>query len=67
MRTIIIGDIHGCNRELCGLLDKDGQVLLPFEYENIFPSPTEQLITVQQAGQWKVINPKGETVFEIGK
>ena len=52
---------------VCGLLDKDGQVLLPFEYENIFPSPTEQLITVQQAGQWRVINPKGETVFEIGK
>jgi hypothetical protein len=52
---------------MCGLLDKDGQVLLPFEYENIFPSPTEQLITVQQAGQWRVINPKGETVFEIGK
>ena len=22
MRTIIIGDIHGCNRELCALLDK---------------------------------------------
>ena len=52
---------------VCGLLDKDGQVLLPFEYENIFPSPTEQLITVQQAGQWRVINPKGETVFDIGK
>ena len=52
---------------MCGLLDKDGQVLLPFEYENIFPSPTEKLITVQQAGQWRVINPKGETVFEIGK
>ena len=52
---------------MCGLLDKEGQVLLPFEYENIFPSPTEQLITVQQAGQWRVINPKGETVFEIGK
>ena len=52
---------------VCGLLDKDGQVLLPFEYENIFPSPTEKLITVQQAGQWRVINPKGETVFEIGK
>lgn len=52
---------------MCGLLDKDGQVLLPFEYKNIFPSPTEKLITVQQAGQWRVINPKGETVFEIGK
>ena len=52
---------------MCGLLDKDGQVLLPFLYEHIFPSPTEKLITVQQAGQWRVINPNGETVFEIGK
>ena len=52
---------------MCGLLDKDGQVLLPFEYENIFPSPTEDSITVKRRGRWKVINSKGEKLFDIGK
>ena len=52
---------------MCGLLDKDGQVLLPFEYEHIFPSPTEDSITVKRRGRWKVINSKGEKLFDIGK
>lgn len=52
---------------MCGLLDKDGQVLLPFLYEHIFPSPTEDSITVKRRGRWKVINSKGEKLFDIGK
>ena len=52
---------------VCGLLDKDGQVLLPFLYEHIFPSPTEDSITVKRRGRWKVINSKGEKLFDIGK
>ena len=50
-----------------GMLDTEGNLIMPFLYEHIFPSPTEDMITVKRRGRWKVINSKGEKLFDIGK
>lgn len=50
-----------------GMLDTEGNLIMPFLYEHIFPSPTEDSITVKRRGRWKVINSKGEKLFDIGK
>ena len=52
MRTIIIGDIHGCNKELCALLDKvkpekDDQVILLGDLFDRGPESWEVFHTVK--------------------
>ena len=52
MRTIIIGDIHGCNKELCALLDKvhpekEDQVILLGDLFDRGPESWEVFHTVK--------------------
>ncbi len=52
MRSIIIGDIHGCNKELCALLDKikperDDQIILLGDLFDRGPESWEVFHTVQ--------------------
>ena len=52
MRTIIIGDIHGCNKELCALLDKvhpekDDQIILLGDLFDRGPESWEVFHTVK--------------------
>ena len=46
----------------CGLLDAEGKVLIPFEYDFLFPSPTEDLISVKKDGECFFINSKNEKI-----
>ena len=54
-------------KRIGGMLDTEGKVILPFLYEHVFPSPTEDMITVKRRGRWMVINSKNEKLFDIGK
>lgn len=46
----------------CGLLDKHGNVLVPFEYEFLDPSYTEDLISAKKRGKFLFINSRNEKI-----
>lgn len=49
-------------KEKAGLLDKYGNVLVPFEYDFLDPSYTEDLISAKKRGKFLFINSRNEKI-----
>ena len=59
--------VRSDNRELCGLMDKKGDVILPLEYKNVSPSIDEKLWLLYKDGQFAVLNSELKTIIPMTK
>lgn len=57
--------VRSDNRELCGLMDKKGNLVLPMEYKNVSPSIDEKLWLLYKDGQHAVLNSELQTVIPL--
>lgn len=53
---------EGRKKKKCGLIDKKGSVFVPFEYDYLMPSYTEDLISAKKRGKYIFINSKNENI-----
>ena len=53
---------EGRKKQKCGLIDPKGQVLIPFEYDYLMISRTEDLISAKKRGRYLFINSKNERI-----
>lgn len=53
---------EGRRKKKAGLLDKYGNVLVPFEYDFLDPSYTEDLISAKKRGRFLFINSRNEKI-----
>ena len=53
---------EGRKKQKCGLIDPKGQVLIPFDYDYLMPSRTEDLISAKKRGRYLFINSKNERI-----
>ena len=53
---------EGRKKQKCGLTDPKGQVLIPFDYDYLMPSRTEDLISAKKRGRYLFINSKNERI-----
>jgi hypothetical protein len=53
---------EGRKKKRCGLIDQEGGVIVPFEYDYLMPSHTEDLISTKKRGKYFFINSHNEKI-----
>ena len=52
------------SKELSGVIDHKGNIVMPMVYEDIYPI-SHNLFTVKKEGKWGAVNKKGEVVIDF--